>query len=363
MSVLSPPAARTAASAPPPMPLEDRPLGRTGLRFSPLGLGAAALAGLYDPVDEATAAATLQSAWEAGLRYIDTAPFYGYTRSERRVGAFLAGQPRDGLVLSTKVGRLLKPDSTVLPGSDGWADPLPFRPVFDYSRDGVMRSVEDSLQRLGGARIDLLLVHDIGRATHGPQHGRHWRALTEGGGFRALESLRTQGVVRAIGLGVNEWEVAWDALSAAPIDCVLLAGRYTLLEQDALGFLDRCATDGVGVVIGGPFNSGLLAGQAKYNYGSVPAEAKQQADALAAVCAEHEVPLPAAALQFPLAHPAVVSVLAGMRSPEQVQANVAWIRRPIPGALWHALRDRGLIHAGAPVPAEPWPSAARGEPT
>ena len=340
-----------ADRAPAAMQVPERPL-RQALRLGPLGLGAAALAGLYDAVDEATAAATLQAAWDAGLRYIDTAPFYGYTRSEHRVGAFLAGRPRDGLVLSTKVGRLLRPDASVRPGSDGWADPLPFRPVFDYSYDGVMRSFEDSLTRLGGARIDLLLVHDIGRATHGPQHGRHWRALTQGRGFRALESLRHQGVVQAIGLGVNEWEVAWDALSAAPIDCVLLAGRYTLLEQGALGFLDRCAADGVDVLIGGPFNSGLLAGQPKYDYGGVPATVRERAEALAAVCAEWQVPLPAAALQFPLAHPAVVNVLSGMRSPDQVRSNVAWMRQPIPGALWRALRDRGLIHPGVPLPDE-----------
>jgi len=340
-------------TATPAAPATARALPRADLRLSPLGLGAAALAGLYDAVDEATAAATLQAAWDAGLRYIDTAPFYGYTRSERRVGAFLAGRPRDGLVLSTKVGRLMEPDLPARPGSDGWADPLPFRPVFDYSHDGVMRSFEASQQRLGGARIDLLLVHDIGRATHGAQHVRHWRALTQGGGFRALASLRSQGAVRAIGLGVNEWEVAWDALSAAPLDCVLLAGRYTLLEQGALGFLDRCAADGVGVVIGGPFNSGLLAGQARYDYGSVPAAMRERADALAAVCAEWDVPVPAAALQFPLAHPAVVSVLSGMRSPQQVASNVAWMHQAIPQALWQALRDRGLVHADAPLPRDP----------
>lgn len=329
----------------------SRPLGRTGLRLSSLGVGAAALAGLYDAVDEATAAATLQTAWDEGLRFIDTAPFYGYTRSERRVGAFLQGRPREPHVLSTKVGRLMQADAGVRAGSDGWADPLPFRPVYDYSHAGVMRSFEDSFQRLGVSRIDILLVHDIGRLTHGEQHEVHWRALTKGGGFRALEELRSQGRVQAIGLGVNEWEVAQQALSAAPLDCVLLAGRYTLLEQGALPFLDRCANAGVAVIAGGPFNSGLLAGQAKYNYGSVPPEVLQHAQALAAVCAEFDVALEAAALQFPLAHPAVASVLAGMRSPEQVLANAGWMRRPLPGELWPTLRARGLLHPDAPLPA------------
>jgi D-threo-aldose 1-dehydrogenase len=329
----------------------SRPLGQTGLRLSTLGMGAAALAGLYEPVDGATAAATLQTAWDQDLRFIDTAPFYGYTRSERRVGAFLQGRRRDGYVLSTKVGRLMLPDDSVQRGSDGWADPLPYRPVYDYSHDGVLRSFEDSLARLGVERIDILLVHDIGRATHGEQHELHWRALTDGGGFRALEALRRQGRVRAIGLGVNEWEVAQQALSAAPLDCVLLAGRYTLLEQGALPFLDRCKAAGVGVIVGGPFNSGLLAGQAKYNYGSVPADVMKRAQALAAVCAEFGVALEAAALCFPLAHPAVVSVLAGMRSPAQVMANADWARRPLPGELWTALRSRGLLDPAAPLPA------------
>jgi D-threo-aldose 1-dehydrogenase len=330
--------------------LRTRRLARTDLRLSTLGLGAAALAGLYDAVDGATATATLQAAWDQGLRYIDTAPFYGYTRSERRVGEFLAGKPRGSFVVSTKVGRLMHPDPTVQPGSDGWADPLPFRPAFDYSHAGVMRSFEDSLERLGLDRIDILLVHDIGRVTHGENHAQHWQALTAGGGFRALEELRSQGRVHAIGLGVNEWEVARDALAAAPINCVLLAGRYTLLEQASLGFMDQCAAAGVSVLVGGPFNSGLLAGQPKYNYGDVPPDVMRRTQALRAACAEFDVPLEAAALQFPLAHPAAACVLAGMRSPEQVTANAAWLRRRAPNELWLALRDRGLIDPAAPLP-------------
>ncbi|KQY79473.1 aldo/keto reductase [Pelomonas sp. Root1444] len=328
----------------------SRRLASIDLRLSTLGLGAAALAGLYEAVDDATATATLQAAWDRGLRYIDTAPFYGYTLSERRVGAFLAGRPRDSFVVSTKVGRLMQPDATVAPGSDGWAAPLPFRPVFDYSHAGVMRSFEDSLARLGLSRIDILLVHDIGRMTHGDRHELHWRALTEGGGFRALEELRSQGLVQAIGLGVNEWEIARDALAAAPIDCVLLAGRYTLLEQGSLGFLDQCADAGVSVLVGGPFNSGLLAGQAKYNYGDVPPDVMRRAEALSAACAAFDVPLQAAALRFPLAHRAVASVLAGMRSPEQVASNAAWLQQRVPDELWLALRERGLVDAAAPLP-------------
>jgi D-threo-aldose 1-dehydrogenase len=329
-----------------------RAVGTTGLQLTTLGLGAAALAGLYDAVDDATAAATLQAAWDAGLRYFDTAPFYGYTRSERRVGEFLADRPRDSFVLSTKVGRLMLPDPEVKPGSDGWAAPLPFRPVYDYSYGGVRRSFEDSLQRLGLTRIDMLLVHDIGRLTHGERHELHWRALTEGGGFRALEELRSEGAVRAIGLGVNEWEVAQVALAVAPLDCLLLAGRYTLLEQGSLDFMNQCAAADVSVIVGGPFNSGLLAGQAKYNYGSVPPEVRRQANALEALCAEFSVAIQAAALQFPLAHPAVTSVLAGMRSPEQVVANAGWAGSAIPREFWRCLRESALLHPDAPLPGD-----------
>jgi len=329
---------------------ERRRLGQTPLELTALGLGTAALGGLYDAVDAASARGVLEAAWDAGLRYVDTAPFYGYTLSERRTGDFLASRPRDEFVLSTKVGRLMQPDPTVTPGENGWADPLPFRPVFDYGRDAILRSFDDSLQRLGLARIDMLLVHDIGRLTHGDRHEHHWHALTAGGGFRALEALRSQGRIGAIGLGVNEWEVARDAMNEAWLDCVLLAGRYTLLEQGSLGFLDTCARAGTSVVIGGPFNSGLLAGQAKFNYADVPPDVMQRANALRTACAGHQVPLEAAALQFPLAHPAVASVLSGMRSAEQVRANVAWFERAIPAELWADLRRRGLLDEAAPAP-------------
>lgn len=331
---------------------DRRRVGHTRLELTLLGLGAAVLGGLYEAVDAASARGVLQAAWDAGLRYVDTAPFYGYTLSERRTGEFLAARPRGEFVLSTKVGRLMRPDATVTPGLDGWADPLPFRPVFDYGHDAILRSFDDSLQRLGLARIDMLLVHDIGRLTHGDRHAHHWHALTAGGGFRALEALRREGRVGAIGLGVNECEVAFDAMNEAPLDCVLLAGRYTLLEQGSLGLLDACARAGASVVIGGPFNSGLLAGQAKFNYADVPPDVMQRATALRAACAEHEVPLEAAALQFPLGHPAVACVLSGMRSAEQVRANAAWFESAIPAALWAELRRRGLLDEAAPAPPE-----------
>lgn len=332
-------------------PTRRHTLPTSGLQLTALGLGTAALAGLYDAVDAQAAHATLAAAWEAGLRYFDTAPFYGYTRSERRVGAFLADTARHDAVLSTKVGRLMRPDAGVRPMADGWADPLPFRPVFDYRHDAILRSVEDSLQRLGLARIDLLFVHDIGRVTHGERHAQHWDALTRGGGFRALETLRAEGRIGGFGLGVNETEVIRDAMGEARLDCTLLAGRHTLLEQRGVALLDDCARAGHAIVIGGPFNSGLLAGQAKYDYAQAPAELLARAQALREACAAFGVPLEAAALQFPFGHPAVASVLSGMRSPAQVRQNVAWFAQPIPAALWDHLRERGLLDEAAPCPA------------
>jgi D-threo-aldose 1-dehydrogenase len=322
------------------------------LSVTAFGLGCAALAGLYDAVAETDAQATLDAAWAAGLRYFDTAPFYGYTRGERRVGAALGRRPRDGFVISTKVGRLMVPDDSVTAGSDGWADPLPFRPCLDYSYDGVMRSLEQSLGRLGLERVDMLLVHDIGRVTHGDSHDFHWTQLTRGGGFRALDELRRDGRASAIGLGVNEWEIVRDAMQETPLDCTLLAGRHTLLEQGALCFLDTCARVGNAVVIGGPFNSGVLAGDPKFDYGAAPPDVVRRAQALAEVCAEFGVPMQAAALQFPTAHPAVVSCLAGARTAQQLQQNVRWFEQVIPVGLWDAMRTRGLIAAEAPCPGD-----------
>jgi D-threo-aldose 1-dehydrogenase len=223
--------------------------------------------------------------------------------------------------------------------------------VFDYRHDAILRSVEDSLQRLGLARIDLLFVHDIGRVTHGERHAHHWDALTRGGGFRALETLRAEGRVGGFGLGVNESEVIRDAMGEARLDCTLLAGRHTLLEQRSLALMDDCARAGHAIVVGGPFNSGLLAGQAKFDYAQAPDALLARAQALREACAAFDVPLEAAALQFPLGHPAVVSVLSGMRSAEQVRQNVAWFGHPVPAALWDHLRERGLLDEAAPCPS------------
>jgi D-threo-aldose 1-dehydrogenase len=244
----------------------------------------------------------------------------------------------------------MKPDAGVRPGECGWAAPLPFRPHYDYSYDGILRSHEDSLQRLGMERVDILFVHDIGSATHGERHGHYWRQLTAGGGFRALQELRGKGRVRAIGLGVNEWEVVHAAMQECELDCTLLAGRYTLLEQGALApLLDACARHGNAVVIGGPFNSGVLAGNGKFNYADAPAGVLERVNAIGATCREFGVPLAAAALQFPMAHPAVVSCIPGARDVAELRQNAAWFDTPIPPALWQALKRNGLLDERAPV--------------
>ncbi|OBV39261.1 aldo/keto reductase [Janthinobacterium psychrotolerans] len=326
-------------------------LPRGGLSLPCIGMGCAPLGGLYQPVSEAQARATLDGAWDAGVRFFDTAPFYGYTQSEHRLGAALRQRPRKEFVISTKVGRLMRPDASVRAGDDGFCSPLPFRPHYDYTYDGVLRSHDDSLQRLGLECIDILFVHDIGRVTHGEMDQQYWRQLTDGGGFRALDELRASGQVKAVGLGVNECEIVLRAMAEFDLDCTLLAGRYTLLEQASLSpLLDLCAVRGNAVVIGGPFNSGVLAGNGKFNYADAPTEILERVARLDAICREFKVPLQAAALQFPLAHPAVASCIPGGQDLAQLKQNLDWFATMIPNALWTALQGAGLIDARAPVP-------------
>jgi len=330
---------------------DTRKLPRSGIALTGMGLGCAQLGGLYQAMSDAEARAVVEAAWDAGIRYFDTAPYYGYTLSERRLGAALRERERDSFVVSTKAGRLMQLDSSVRPGENGWAQPLPFRPHFDYSYEGIMRSHQDSLRRLSMDRVDILYVHDIGRATHGSLHLHYWKQLTHGGGFRALTQLREAGSVGAIGLGVNEWRAVADAMAACDIDCALLAGRYTLLEQASRKpLLDECTRRGVGIVIGGPFNSGILAGGRKFNYEDAPSEIVTRVDAITAVCRDFGAPIQAAALQFPMAHPAVVSCVAGAHSPEQLRQNAAWFAQPLPEELWRELVRRGLLDSGAPTP-------------
>ena len=337
-----------------------RALGKRGLRATALGLGGAGLAGLFRDVTEEDAQAAIDAAWQAGVRTFDVAPYYGYTRAEHRMGRNLRVRERDTFVLSTKVGRLMRARAAgaaaAAPQNDGdaWVAPLAFEPHFDYSYDGILRSFEDSQQRLGMAQIDVILLHDIGRDTHGEQAEHHWRDLLNGG-FRALDELRTTRGVRAVGLGVNEAAVVLEAMREFDIDCALLAGRYTLLEQDSLDtLLPECLKRGVGILLGGVFNSGILAqgtrGDLKFNYGAASEAIVARVRALEAVCDAHDVPLAAAALQFPYAHPAVSSVMTGARNASEVTQNVVSFTRPIAPGFWRALKDQGLLRSDAPTP-------------
>ncbi|OUS07382.1 pyridoxal 4-dehydrogenase [Rhodobacterales bacterium 52_120_T64] len=328
--------------------LSTRTVKSCGLSLPTLGFGGAALGGLFSAVDHAASQATLSSAFDAGLTYIDTAPFYGFGRSERLVGDMLRGK---GYSLSTKVGRLLRPGALPNPADMGWPDALPFHPEYDYTYDGIMRSFEDSQQRLGLDRIDILYVHDIGEVTHGANNKRHFEDL-KSDGHRALEELRNSGVIKAIGLGVNEAEVCRQALNIGDWDVFLLAGRYTLLEQGPLDDLfPECEAAGTSIVIGGPYNSGILVGGNTWDYGAIPPDVRARVDALKQVSAEFDVPLPAAALQFPLGHLAVTSVIPGLRSIEELDATLNWAGATIPPEYWVALKSQGLLHENAPLPA------------
>jgi len=333
---------------------------RSGRRisFTALGFGTAPLGNLYRPIDNAQALQTLQEAWALGVRYYDTAPLYGLGIGETRLGSFLRERPRDEFILSTKVGRLLQrcaPDARE--GIGKFFDVPSRRVVYDYSYDGVMRSLEASFERLGLDRVDVLLCHDIDIFTHGSAEASAQRTKEFlDGGVRALYDLRSQGVVSAIGIGVNEWQVSETVARNSDVDLFLLAGRYTLLEQDSLeSFLPLCQRKGMGVIIGGPFNSGILATGPKpgafYNYEPAPSHVLERVAAIEKVCTAHGVALRDAALQFPLLHAAIVCIIPGGISPAEVRENAAGLSRPIPAALWRQLVADGLVRADAAIAA------------
>ena len=334
-----------------------RKLGNTGLSVTELGFGTAPLGNLFRPLPDAVARETLAAAEKAGFGYYDTAPFYGFGLSERRLGDSL--RARKDIVLSTKVGRLLKP----VPGPvnemvprHGYATPMPFEPVYDYCYDAVMRSYEESLQRLGLSRIDLLYIHDIGRMTHGDENAARMTELTKGGGLKALEALRASKAISGFGMGVNEVAACQEVMEHARLDVILLAGRYTLLEQTPLDDLfPRCTAAGTAIVVGGPYNSGILAVGTKtpaplyYNYEPAPPDVIEKVRKIEAVCDRHNVPLAAAALQFPLAHPLVASVIPGLDSPDRVTQTATLYHHKIPTALWQELRQENLLRPDAPI--------------
>lgn len=324
------------------------------LSFTALGFGSAPLGNYLRPLSEEACGQTLSAAWDAGMRYFDTAPLYGLGLSEMRVGRLLAQHPRREFIVSTKVGRLLTPCAKEEVNGMFFVSTPQVRFHYDYSYDGVMRSYEESLKRLGLDRVEILYVHDICAFAHGGREGSEARIreLIDTGGWRALAELRDSGAVLAIGAGVNEWEPCARLLQVADPDLFLLAGRYTLLEQIPLDTLfPECAKRGIGIVAGGPYNSGILAGGSTYNYADAPAEVKTRARAIDAVCRAHSVALPAAALQFILANPLVVSIIPGGQTAAETEHNAAVLNDSIPAALWRALKDEGLLHAAAPTPA------------
>jgi D-threo-aldose 1-dehydrogenase len=336
------------------MAVARRTLGRTGLGVSALGFGSAPLGDLYARLDETEAVAAVETALARGITLIDTSPFYGHGLAEHRVGAALRRVPSHDAVISTKVGRVMEP---FVPAGDSWgrAGGLPHHMHFDYSYDGTMRSLEQSLLRLGVGRIDIVLIHDVDVWTHGKDaiEGRFREAMD--GAYRALEKLRSQGVITAIGVGVNEADMCARFARAGDIDAVLLAGRYSLLEQPAAAdFLPLATEKRIGVMLGGVFNSGILATGAvpgaKYNYQPAPPEIRAKVDAIEAVCRRHAVPLHVAALHFALAHPAVGAVVLGAVKPEEVDAQVAATGMHVPAALWQDLKAAGLLDPAMPTP-------------
>lgn len=315
--------------------LPSAEVGNTELQVTRLGMGTAPIGNLYSPIDDAEALETVRRSYDHGIRFFDTAPLYGTGEAERRLGLALRGVPRDEVIIQTKVGRIVRSDGSI---------------YFDYSRDGVMKSIEDSLERLGMDRVDILLVHDPDFEN---EEVHYRQALDEA--FPALLDLRAQGVIGAVGAGMNQWEMEWEFAKNIDVNCFLLAGRYTLLEQTSLDFLDWCTENEVSIFLGGVYNSGILATGpgpgAKYNYEDAPAEILQKAGSLQEITTRHDVPLHVAALHFAGAHPAIASLVIGSATTAEADDNRAIWDVETPAAMWQELQDSGLIADGAPLPA------------
>lgn len=336
------------------MELERKSLGRSQLELSVLGFGGTGLGNMYVAMSERDAIGTLSAAYAAGMRYYDTAPLYGHGLSELRTGSGLRLFADSGVIVSSKVGWRLRAAFGKPTDAGLFREITAFARFNDYSYDGAMRSFEDSLQRLGTDRIDILLIHDVDRRNQGDRYPQVFREAMAGA-YKALLALREQGVVKAIGCGLNEWEACQAFAEAGDFDCFLLAGRYTLLEQESLrSFLPLCEKRGIGIVLGGPYNSGILASgavkDAWFNYAPATADVLAKVRAIEAICTAHAVPLKAAALQFPLHHPCVASVIPGTSSEAQLNENLRMLDSAIPPAFWRDLKSAGLMDAHAPTP-------------
>jgi D-threo-aldose 1-dehydrogenase len=321
---------------------------RNILATHPMGLGGAPIGNLYQALSDNDAQLTIEAAWEKGIRYFDTAPLYGYGLSELRMGKTLAQYPRHEFILSTKVGRLLIPESSPK-RSEQFPGALPYQPVFDYSYDGIMKSYAASVERLV-MTPDIILIHDIGKLTHGESNTEMMRAFVSSG-YKAIEELRGKGI--AVGMGVNETAVCLEVMQYTKLDFIMLAGRYTLLEQQSLrDFFPACAQQNIGVIIAGPYNSGILAGDNNnrhYNYQTASAEIQSRVDKLRQTCQQHHIELSRAAIQFPALHPQVVSVVTGARNPGEIIQSVDNFQRPVPAFFWSSLKQARLIADESPV--------------
>jgi len=336
---------------------DRRSLGKSGIETTLLGLGGAPLGDLYEVIPEPRAAETIETAYRLGVRLFDTAPLYGMGVSEHRFGAVLRQKPheRHDFVMCTKVGRYLVPQDRSSVDRSVFKGGLDFRLVADYSYDGTMRAIDQSFQRLGMNRIDVAHIHDVDVQTWGEEGYRQRFKEASDGAFRALAELRSQGVIKAVGVGVNETGPLLDFAAAGDYDCFMLAGRYTLLQPQALDeLLPLCESRGIGVLTAGPYNSGILATGARpgamYNYKPAPQPILDRVAQIETVAARYGVPLAAAAIQFPLAHPAVSAMVPGAVRPSEVEANVALIEHPIPGDFWAELKHENLLRADAPTP-------------
>jgi len=331
-------------------------LGNGGLTFTELGMGTAPLGNLYKAISDAEADAVLSRAWDAGVRYFDTAPLYGFGLSETRVNRFLRDKPRDSYVLSTKVGRLLHPcPPDQRDGIGKWFEVPSRQEEYNYSYDGIMRSIEFSLERLGVSRVDILFVHDLDVANHKTQEvvDQHVDVLMQGG-YKALVKLRDEGTIKAFGAGLNEWQTCQVMAERGDFDLFLLAGRYTLLEQEALEtFLPLVESRGIGIITGGPYNSGILATGpvegAWYNYDPASPEILDRVARIQKVCESHNVRMVDAAFKFPLHHPSTLSVIPGGQGVSEMKSNIAAARAHIPYTLWSDLKEQGLMREDAPV--------------
>ena len=334
--------------------MKKRQLGQTDIYLSELGFGGASIGNLYEPCSDQAAFDVIENSWQLGIRYFDTAPEYGHGLSERRFGDALRSHPRDEYILSTKVGELLFAKARQLPPENKFINKLPFHLKFDYSYDAIMRGFEDSLQRLGLNRIDIILVHDLDSIIHQPNIFKEYFKTYVESGYKALDKLRSEGSIRAIGLGVKQWQVCFEAMKHGDYECFMLQGNYTIMEQPAFEiFLPLCLKKKVSILLAGPYASGILAtGPVKgayFHHKEAPPEILKRVKFIQDICKAHATPLQAVAIQFPLKHPAIASVVIGSKSPVLMQDNINYAQFKIPSQLWNDLRDADVIPKEAPT--------------